>query len=192
MVAAAKLPIRMSVRDFLDWESGDSLRYELVDGEPRGMAPAGTIHGFLQGRLAALIIAHLEREKRPFSLVVAPGVSPRMMSAHNVRVPDLGVTCSPLHPGQSILPDPVPLIEIRSPRNQAKTWSNVWAYTSIPTVQEILVLYSDKVGIELLRRSAAGAWPEQTEPILVGDLTLTSIGFSHPLVDLYSRTGLTG
>src|SRR5271168_1194721 len=112
MVVLAKIPVRMTVCEFLKWDSDDGLRYELVDGEPRAMAPAGTIHGFLQGRLATLINGHLDRSKRPCSLVVAPGVIPQIMSAHNVRVPDLGVTCSPLLPGQATLPDPVLLIEI--------------------------------------------------------------------------------
>lgn len=192
MVALPKLPVRMSVRDFLNWEPGDGLRYELVDGEPRARAPAGTIHGFLQGRLAALINGHLDRSNRPCSLVVAPGVIPQMMSAHNVRVPDLGVTCSPLLPGQATLPDPVLLIEILSPSNQAKTWSNVWAYTSIPSVQEILVLHSSRLGAELLRRSPEGAWPERTEEIRSGELALTSIGFQVALAELYTRTGLAG
>jgi hypothetical protein len=29
----------MSVEEFPNWDSGDALKYELVDGEPRAMAP---------------------------------------------------------------------------------------------------------------------------------------------------------
>ena len=32
MSASLKLPVWMSVRDFLAWEPGDGQRYELVDG----------------------------------------------------------------------------------------------------------------------------------------------------------------
>ena len=190
MVALAKVSVRMSVRDFLAWEPGDGLRYELVDGEPRAMAPASPVHGLLQGRLATLITEHLDRNKRACSLVVAPGVIPQLLSAHNVREPDLGVTCSPVRLGQATLPDPVLLIEILSPSNQADTWSNVWAYTSIPSVQEILVLHSERVAAEVLRRSAQGAWAEQTEQMLQRDLTLASIDFRTPLADLYTGTGV--
>jgi hypothetical protein len=63
------------------------------------------------------------------------------------------VTCSPLAVGQAMLSDPVLLIEILSPSNQAKTWPNVWAYTSISSVLEILVLRADRIAAELLRRS---------------------------------------
>ena len=139
MVMLAKLPVRMSVEEFLNWDSGDALKYELVDGEPRAMAPANRTHGILQGRLATLINNHLDREQRPCSLVVEPGVVPRLLPDHNVRVPDLAVTCAPYQTEEAVLTDPVLLIEILSPSNQAKTWTNVWAYTSIPSVLEILI-----------------------------------------------------
>jgi Uma2 family endonuclease len=192
MSATVKIPVRMSVRDFLAWDPGDGLPYELVDGMPRAMAPAGTIHGFLQNELGSLIRNHL-REQRPGCEILAnPGVIPHLLSAHNVRIPDLGATCSPLLPGQATLPDPVLLVEILSPSNQVETWSNVWAYTSIPSVQEILVLQSTRIVAEILRRSKDGAWPERTEEVPGGgELVLDSIGFRLPLTELYKRTGIT-
>ena len=190
MALAAKVPIRMTVDEFSRWDSDDGYRYELVDGEPRAMAPASTIHGFLQSELGRLVGNHL-REKAPGCEVVAnPGVVPRLLSDHNVRIPDLAVTCSPLAAGQAILPDPVLLIEILSPSNQAKTWTNVWAYTSIPSVREILVLRADRMAAELLRRSPQGEWPDRPITITEGALSLESINFRVALADLYARTGL--
>ena len=189
MSASAKLPIYMSATDFLDWEPGDGLRYELVDGEPRVMAPAGTIHAFLQNELGRRIGNHLLERGRACEALSNPGVTPHLLSAHNVRIPDLGVTCSPLAPGQT-LTDPVLLIEILSPSNQAKTWSNVWAYTSIPSVQEILVLHSTRMQAELLRRTPEGGWPEEPKQITSGELLLASIDFRVAMTDLYARTGI--
>ncbi|MBV9655469.1 MAG: Uma2 family endonuclease, partial [Acetobacteraceae bacterium] len=104
MVALANLPPRMSASEFLLWESADGLRYELVNGEPQAMAPASTVHGLLQNELGRLLGNHL-RERRPSCEVIAnPGIVPHLLSAHNVRVPDLGVTCSPISPGQRTLP----------------------------------------------------------------------------------------
>ena len=79
MVVLAKISARMSVDEFLNWDSGDALRYELVDGEPRAMALASRTLGTLQGRLATLINNHLDRENRPCSLVVEPGVVPHLL-----------------------------------------------------------------------------------------------------------------
>jgi Uma2 family endonuclease len=154
------------------------------------MAPAGTIHAFLQNELGSLIRNRLRENNSGCDVLANPGVIPHMLSAHNVRIPDLGVTCSPLAPGQATLADPVLLIEILSPSNQAQTWSNVWAYTSIPSVGEILVLHSTRMAAELLRRGAEGGWPDEPEHLTEGDLELASIGFRVALKDLYARTGL--
>jgi Uma2 family endonuclease len=192
MPVVAKIPIRMTVDEFLKWDSGDALRYELVDGEPRAMAPASTIHGFLQNELGSLIRNHLRDKASGCEVVANPGVVPRLLSEHNVRIPDLAVTCSPLAAGQATLPDPVLLIEILSPSNQAKTWTNVWAYTSIPSAREILVLRADRMAAELLRRSPQGEWSDRPIAITEGELVLESIGFRVALAELYRRTGLGG
>jgi Uma2 family endonuclease len=97
-----------------------------------------------------------------------------------------------VRPGQATIVDPVLLVEILSPSNQSKTWANIRAYTSVPSVQEILILRSDRVGAEVLRRDATGAWPDRTTPITNGMLDLRSIGFLAPLAELYARTGLAG
>jgi Uma2 family endonuclease len=190
MVALARTNERMTVAEFLRWDSGDD-RYELVDGETRAMAPASTIHGFLQNELGRLIGNRLRERGSACEIVANPGIVPKLLSDHNVRVPDLAVTCSPLLPGQSTLPDPVLVVEVLSPSNQAKTWTNVWAYTNIPSVQEILILRSDRVAAELLRRSSSGEWPERPNAIAGGELELASIGFRVGLAELYARTGLS-
>ena len=191
MSAFLKLPVYMSVQDFLAWEPNDGLRYELVDGEPRAMAPAAAIHGFLQNELGSLIRDHLCQRRSNCRVVANPGVVPHLMASHNVRIPDLGVTCSPLLPGQITLADPVLLAEILSPGNQSQIWSNVWTYTTIPSVQEILILHSTRVGAALLRRKPDGGWPDEPEPVRGGELVLTSIDFRVPLAELYADTGLT-
>ena len=192
MIALAKIPVRMTVDEFLKWDSDDRFRYELVDGEPRAMASASTLHGFLQNELSSLIRNHLLEKASGCEVVANPGVVPRLLSEHNVRIPDLAVTCSPLAAGQATLPDPVLVIEILSPSNQAKTWTNVRAYTSILSVQEILVLRADRMVAELLRRPPQGEWPERPMAITAGELMLESIGFWLALADLYARTGLGG
>jgi len=190
MSAFAKVPVWMSVTEFLVWDSGDPYRYELIDGEPQAMAPASSVHGYLQTELGTLLRNHLRAQNRPCDVITNPGVIPNFLPEHNFRVPDLGVTCAPVRPGQATIVDPVLLVEILSPSNRVKTWANVRTYTSIPSVQEILILRSDRVGAEVLRRDATGAWPDRPTPITDGLLDLHSIGFRVPLAELYARTGL--
>jgi Uma2 family endonuclease len=182
----------MTVTDFQAWqpEEHPQRRWQLVDGEPVCMAPASENHGRIQAEAVFLLTAHL-RERRPGCDVgVAPGVVPRVRSANNHRIPDLGVTCSPPSGGQ-VVTDPVLLIEILSPSNVALTRENVWAYSTIPSVADILLLGSVRVEAELLRRGRDGSWPEAAAFLgAEDDLELASIGFRTPLRSFYRTTDL--
>ncbi len=60
----------------------------------------------------------------------------------------------------------------------------------IPSVREILVIRSDHAGIELLRRDAGGAWPDDGTSVTEGTVTLTSLDLTLPLGALYRRSGV--
>ena len=190
MTAALKIPVRMTVAEFLAWNQPEGQIWQLVDGEPQAMAPANRTHGAIQGELGGLVRDHLRDRGSPCSLVVTPGVIPHVQSDTNIRVPDLAVTCSGYETEETALTDPVLLVEILSPSNQAETWANVWAYTTIPSVQEILVVKTAAIGAELLRRNADGTWPKQPLSIASGDVILESIGFQVALTALYRTTRL--
>ncbi|MGA9866794.1 MAG: Uma2 family endonuclease [Acetobacteraceae bacterium] len=154
------------------------------------MAPASQPHGAIQGELAGLLRSHLIDRDSPCRMVIAPGVMPRVRAAANFRIPDLGVTCSADKTGHA-MPDPVLLIEIMWPSNEAETRDNIWSYTTIPSVREILIVHSTRVEAELLRRREDGNWPETPEVIgPSGALELASVGFSSPLAALYRTTAL--
>lgn len=186
------VPARMTVDEFQVWDSGDrsGRLWQLVDGEPVAMAPGSQNHGALQGEIGRLIANHLRVNKADCRLIVTPGVVPHLNARRNVRIPDLGVTCSPAS-AEAMVPDPVLLVEILSPSNEAETWRNVWAYTTIPTVAEILVVRSTRIEAELLRRLPDGHWPREPETLRVGDrLTLASIDLSAVLDVFYETSSL--
>jgi Uma2 family endonuclease len=192
MVALPKYaPSRMTVAEFLDWSGDDTGRkFELVDGEPRAMAPASGTHGTLQSNFARLLGNHLAGSG--CRIVTAPGVVPRANAAKNMRIPDLAITCAPNEPGERALPDPVVIVEILSPSNETETRENVWAYISIPSVREILLVRSTEIATELLVRQPDGTWPAQPLLHRAGDLVvLDSIGYSGALTDFYADTHLT-
>ena len=190
MVALSKMPAEMSVGEFLAWQPGDGRAWQLVDGEPQAMAPASRTHGTLQAELARLIGNHLVEQGSPCTVVTEPGVVPHVQASHNVRIPDLAVTCSDYDTEEAAVADPVLVIEFLSPSNQAETWANVWAYTTIPSVREILVVRTASVGADLLRRAADGSWPREPDYVRDGDLVLESVGFRTALGGLYRRTRL--
>jgi Uma2 family endonuclease len=191
-IAVTKLPPLMDVADFIDWP-GDGLgtRFELIDGVLRAMAPASDAHNTIISNLTGLIWQHL-RQKRPLCRVVAaPGIQPRVRAEWNFRIPDLGVTCSPNRPGELFTPDPVLLIEVLSPSNVNATYESVRAYATLPSVQEILVVHSTRMEVELLRRDKAGNWPANALILRTGHpLNLESIGADLVIADIYDGTHL--
>ncbi|MBV9750185.1 MAG: Uma2 family endonuclease [Acetobacteraceae bacterium] len=195
MVALPKLPdpaASVAVEDFLAWNPQDGNLWQLVDGQPQAMAPANRTHGAIQGELGRLLANHLYERGSLCSVIMTPGVIPRVNAGQNVRVLDLGVTCSGYDTEERVLEDPILLVEILSPSNQAETWANVWTYATMPSVREVLVVRSDAIGAQLLRRNKDGMWPDR--PIFIEDgaeLTLESLAFSVPLTVLYRTTRLS-
>lgn len=191
MGALPKSVSGMTVAEFLTWDPDQpGTRWQLRDGEPEMMAPASDAHGSIQGELAFLITSHLRQRNSPCRVVVAPGVVPRVRSSQNFLIPDLGVTCSPAQGGTTV-PDPVALIEILSPSNERETRANVWAFATIPSVQEIVLIRAASIAAEVWRRRPDGSWPEQAE--LIGadaTLALDTIGFSAPLRAAYRTAGI--
>ncbi len=123
MVALRK-PVftRMTVPEFVAWQPQEHAdhRWQLIDGEPVCMAPASENHGAIQSEAALLIGLHLRAARPACRVIIAPGVSPRVRSQSNFRVPDLGVTCAPPSGGY-LVDDPVLLVEILSPSNELLT-----------------------------------------------------------------------
>lgn len=190
MSGAVKLPDLMTLDEFLVWDAPDGRFWQLVDGEPIAMAPALPIHAVLQNRIGRRIEEHLEAKGTGCLTLSAPGVRLGRRADNNYRIPDIGVTCSPLLTGDAMMPDPILLVEILSPSNQRETWSNVWAYTTIASVQEILVVRTAAIGAQMLRRNPDGSWPDVPASVEGDVVSLQSIGLDLPLRPLYAGTPL--
>ena len=179
-----------TVEQFLDWPGDDRAKhYELVDGVVRAMSPASTTLATIQGNLAVLIGSHLRASGSPCRLLVTPGVIPRMNAARNFRIPDLGVTCAPDAERQIDMPDPILLVEILSPSNEADIWSNIWTYGTLPSLLDVLIVHSTKVTVQLLSRGPDGTWPDNAVKFNRADsVRLPSIDLACPVDAFYAGT----
>jgi Uma2 family endonuclease len=72
-------------------------------------------------------------------------------------VADLAVTCAPREPGRRMVVEPVLVVEVLSPSTgQVDRWRKVADYRTLPSVQEILVVFSDERRVEVQRRTPDG------------------------------------
>lgn len=60
MSIALTTPEHMTLDEFLTWNVPGPGRWQLIDGMPVAMVPAGRAHGRLQTVIARLIDAHLD------------------------------------------------------------------------------------------------------------------------------------
>lgn len=174
---------RMTVAEFLRWEDGTDTRYELLAGEPVAMAPPAVAHGVLASRLAGRIEAALRA--RPPCLAQSEAGIARPDREDTCYVADLAVTCTPLQPGQSLITDPLLIVEILSPGTVAHDrHTKVPDYRRIPTMREILLIDSERVFAEILRRDGE-RWITEIVQGRDGVLSLAAIDLTVRMSDLY-------
>lgn len=177
---------RMTVDEFARWDDGSDTRYELVEGTPVAMAPPMPGHGVLAVALGAELRAAL-RSRRPCIVQAEAGIA-RPERDDTCYIADLAVSCDPPQPGDRLIRDPILIIEILSPGTSVfDRQTKAPDYRRIPSVQEILLIDSESVFAEILRRSGE-QWI--TEIVRGPDamLSLASVPLTIPMAELY--TGL--
>jgi Uma2 family endonuclease len=187
-VTAQKPPALMTADEFVvSTVRFGAGKHQLIDGVIVAMAPASPTHGTIQARLAILIGNHLHGQKLPGRVMTEAGVKPRVRGRTNVRVPDLLVTCGPPpRPGDSLVADPILIIEVLSSSNDDETEGAIMSCATIPSVQEMLVVDSSRVTVEVWRRDASGAWPTEPETITAGGVRLDCLNLTLALADIYT------
>jgi Uma2 family endonuclease len=173
----------MTLAEFLRWEDGTDTRYELIWGVPVAMAPPARAHGMLCARLGGLVDVAL-RARRPCSVQTEAGIV-RPDRDDTYYVADLAVTCSPYERGEQLVKDPVLIVEILSPgteRHDRRTKLPV--YREIGSVKEILLIDSESIYAEILRREG-DRWITELVQGRDAALRLSSVDLHIAMAELY-------
>jgi Uma2 family endonuclease len=173
-----------TVEEFLRFRGDPGRRYQLFGGEIVMMAPASRAHGLLAARVARAIGNRLRPPCEPQAEagILLP------WTTHSFYVADLAVTCAPFG-REAWCPDPVLIVEILSPSTEADDRGvKLRAYRRLPSVQDILLVASDRPAVEHYARSE--------ERWLLADLgpgdtvRLAGLGIEFPVADLYAGLDL--
>ena len=171
----------MTIDEFLDWADREpDVKYELVHGQPRAMAPVSQPHSRLAGRLALAIGRHL----RPPCEILMDTAIEREDRNDRFYEADLAVTCSPHRSGQQSTPNPILIVEILSESTaEHDRGTKVPDYMRIPSVQEILLVDSRAPRVQLWRRDGTRWIVEDFAD--TATLPLASVGVDLPVPVLY-------
>ncbi len=172
------------IDDFLEWDSGDDRRYELVNGVPVAMAAPSAAHQIL----AVNFGYHLKDALKDQPPCTARAEAPIAVedSDDTCHVADLAVTCHPHEPGQRLTPEPRVIVEILSPSTENKDRKvKLPDYRAISSVREIVLVDQQQLYCEVHRRLPDGRWLTDLLRQEDARLRLESIGFDQPLSEIY-------
>ncbi len=178
---------RLTVEEFLTWESGGDTRYELIGGVPVAMAPPSRAHRLIATNLTLAVGGALSR--RPGCTVEQEaGVGAVHDATGTLYQADLAVTCTPHRPGQQAIPDPILIVEILSPsteRHDRRT--KLPDYRALPSVQEIVLIDQAQPFVEIHRRAGEDQWLTELLRGTDAVLRLDSAGLALSLATLYAN-----
>lgn len=176
----------LTLDEFLNWDSGDDLRYELAAGVPLAMASPSRAHQIIAVNLARYVSEALD--DRPPCSAGAEAAIPIAAREDTCHVADLAVTCQPHEPGQQSTAEPLVIIEILSPSTENRDRKvKLPDYRAIPSVEEIVLVDQQQVYCEVHRRLDDGRWLTDLLRRPEARLRLDSIGFDQPLSAIYAN-----
>ena len=173
-------------------DDGTGVKYQLVNGYLVAMAPTAPIHSLLQAKLAYLISTQLMARRSSCWVGTETGVQPILKRNSNVRIPDLGVSCTPLTLDDKSMQNPVLLAEVLSPSNEKETEANLWMYATMLSVQEILLVHAQSARLELYRRKPDGQLADAIIADVGQSVRLECIDMDLAVDELYGATPLAG
>ena len=187
MISSAPLP-QMSAAEYLDWESRQELRYEYINGEIVAMTGGTIPHNDIAINLLAALLPSVRASGCRINMA---DVKLCIDESDLYYYPDLLVSCHPQDlNARKFVQFPKLIVEVLSPRTADKDRTDKFTdYQRIPTLQEYLLISSEKVSLECYRRGEGRMWLYY--PYKAGDLIeLESLGLSIPIEQLYIATNL--
>ncbi len=178
-------PSRMTIAEYLEWEPLQELRYEYVHGTVIAMTGGTIPHNDIALNFYRTLYPQVRSKGCRINVA---DVKVEVSSTSPYYYPDVVVTCDPDDlRARKLLRHPKLIVEVLSPGTEAKDRGEKFAhYRSSPSLQEYVLIESEKVSVECYRRGEGKLWLYY--PYTTGDLiTLESIDFSFSIALLYEN-----
>jgi Uma2 family endonuclease len=178
---AEQAPRLMTVTEFLKWDDGTQTHYELLDGRVYAMASPSSAHARIAGTLGRMI-GNVLKPPCYVSHQAAVTIPDDDRTCYEA---DILVSCAPHTPGQQVSPEPILIVEIQSPSTGRYDESvKSQDYMRLPSVQEILLISSERRQATLHRREGDGFHTRTW--IGTATFELQSVGCRIDLTEVYA------
>ncbi len=174
---------KMTAAAYLDWEPQQETRYEYVHGEVIAMTGGTIPHNDIAINLLTLLLPQVRAQGCRLNMA---DVKLQIDTSGLYYYPDLIVSCDPRDiNAYKFIQYPKLIVEVLSPGTADKDRGDKFRdYQSIPTLQEYLLINSEKISAECYRRGEGRMWLYY--PYTAGDeIALESLGCSIQIEQLY-------
>ncbi|MEG4351872.1 Uma2 family endonuclease [Microcoleus sp. LAD1_D5] len=183
MISIPQAPQKMTVEEYLKWEAQQEIRHEYVNGEVFAMTGCTIPHNDLALNFYTALRPHLR--SRGCRMNVSD-VKLQVSFQSRYYYPDVIVSCDPQDMNsRTFIQNPKIIVEVLSPSTSAKDRDEKFTcYLKIPTLQEYILIDSQKIFVERYCRGEGRMWLYYS--YTAGEIvTLSSIGFDLPIELLY-------
>jgi Uma2 family endonuclease len=177
-------PAPMSVEAYLAWESQQETRYEYVHGEVLAMTGGTIPHNDIAINLLTILLPQVRVQGCRLNMA---DVKLQIDISGLYYYPDLIVSCDPRDlNARKFIQFPKFIVEVLSQGTADKDRGDKFRdYQCIPTLQEYLLINSEKISAECYRRGQGRMWLYY--PYATGDtIALESLGISLAIEQLYA------
>jgi Uma2 family endonuclease len=173
----------MTADEYLLWEPQQDLRYEYVNGQVIAMTGGTIPHNDIALNLYTALRPHLKQQGCRINVA---DVKVQVSATRLYHYPDLVVSCHPQDlSARKFIQYPKLIVEVLSPGTEAKDRGEKFlSYQMIPTLQEYVLIESERILVECYRRGEGRMWLYY--PYRTGDIVqFSSIDFECPIELLY-------
>lgn len=179
-----RAPQLMTLAKFLEWQRGQELRYELVDGFPQAMTGARVRHDIARGNADAYLRQALRSAGQgclPFGAGIGIQVYPGQL-----RRPELSVLCPPIDMEDMVTSTPRLVLEVLSDSTRRiDEYVKLDEYKALAALDYIILMSPREVDVAAWSRDAQRQWQRNRYHLLTDVIPLPLIGISLPLSVLY-------
>jgi Uma2 family endonuclease len=179
-----RAPRRMTLVEFLEWQRGQELRYELVDGFPQAMTGARVRHDIARGNADAYLRPALRNAGHgclPFGADIGIQVYPGQL-----RRPELSVLCPPFDMEEMVTSTPRLVFEVLSDSNRRiDEYVKLDEYKGLASLDYVILMSPREVDVAVWSRDTMRQWQRSRYHALADVIPLPLLGVSLPLSILY-------
>ncbi|MBU2760673.1 Uma2 family endonuclease [Acidithiobacillus sulfurivorans] len=179
----------LSVKEYLEGEERADIRHEYVAGQVYAMAGAKLRHNQIAGNLYGLL---WQKARGSHCQVLNSDMKVRVEAVDAFYYPDVALRCgAPLSGDTLYLEDPCLIVEVLSASTaNVDRREKLQAYQTLPSLQEYVLVDSEKTVVEVFRRHPEGWWYELLNDPESDRLRCQCVDLALSVGDIYAGVDL--